>query len=174
MLQRYRLNTYNRPNLTVLSMHSNCDFLNGDQIQKKEKSLDGLYIENWSDIYFTGFKMTITNFFTFIFRRISTWSLRNTIIFYICTVGRQHAYDSGIKVIFTLNSEAGFDLGQMLFEMVWFTVSINNQELHTLLPVGLSTPRNPAWPRVLNTLCAGNCPSSSHLSTKGLISLSMI
>lgn len=44
-------------------MHSNCDFLNGDQIQKKEKSLDGLYIENWSDIYFTGFKMTITNFF---------------------------------------------------------------------------------------------------------------
>lgn len=31
-------------------------------IQKKVKSLDSLYVENWSDIYFTGFKITITHF----------------------------------------------------------------------------------------------------------------
>lgn len=41
------------------------------------------------------------------------------------------------------------------------------------LPTGLLTPRNPAFPKSLKILWAGNRPSASHWSTWGLISWSM-
>ena len=43
-----------------------------------------------------------------------------------------------------------------------------------LLPIGLLTPRNPAWPSFLKTWWAGKLCSLSHWSTNGLMSWSII
>lgn len=95
-------------------------FLNGAWIQKKEVirwptctlRIEAMFIS-------LALKRQALIFLTSVFRRVSTWSLRNIIIFYICTVGKQHTYDLGIKVIFTLDLESCFDQGQKLSEMVW-------------------------------------------------------